>query len=442
MCRHALSALLCCMWAGPLPASAADSSSALHLVPFPKQVAVQPGVFPLTNPLTMEAPQDAAARLADLINAELQHVVCRTYAAAPVAARPHAADRRCGRSRAAAHRTDQRSAGGGLCPRNPAPRGPLQRLGRAGLLYATQTLCQLIRANRADSGLPCLTIRDWPSLRWRCFQDDLTRGPSSTLATLQAAGRSGRLPEDEPVHLLHGVPVRLPEAPADRAARRLADAGGAGGAWSSTPSRCTSTSWATSSRSATSAILKHERVRRPARDGRTCLPGQGRDLSAAGRPVLRGLPAAAVPVLQRLLRRDLGPGHGAVEGTGREDRRGRRLRPAHPPRPRPAQGKIRQAHDDVGRHHPAAPRQLDEIPKDTVMLTWGYGSGPSFEQPDRALRQVGLRVLRLPGREQLEPHPARLRRDDDRTSTTSCATAPSTGRSACSTPTGRTTAKR
>jgi len=48
-----------------------------------------------------------------------------------------------------------------------------------------QTLCQLIRANRRDGGLPCVTIRDWPSIRWRCFQDDLTRGPSSTLDTLK-----------------------------------------------------------------------------------------------------------------------------------------------------------------------------------------------------------------------------------------------------------------
>jgi hypothetical protein len=43
----------------------------------------------------------------------------------------------------------------------------------------------LIRANRQGDTLPCLAIADWPSLRWRCFQDDLTRGPSSTLDTLR-----------------------------------------------------------------------------------------------------------------------------------------------------------------------------------------------------------------------------------------------------------------
>jgi hypothetical protein len=55
----------------------------------------------------------------------------------------------------------------------------------AGLFYGLQTLCQLIRANRQGDTLPCLKIRDWPALRWRCFQDDLTRGPSSTLDTLK-----------------------------------------------------------------------------------------------------------------------------------------------------------------------------------------------------------------------------------------------------------------
>ena len=52
----------------------------------------------------------------------------------------------------------------------------------SGLYYAVQTLRQLIRANTDASGkLPCLTIRDWPSMKYRCFQDDWTRGPSPYL---------------------------------------------------------------------------------------------------------------------------------------------------------------------------------------------------------------------------------------------------------------------
>lgn len=53
-----------------------------------------------------------------------------------------------------------------------------QGLGEAGLYFAGQTIRQLVRANVKDNKLPALEIRDWPSLRYRCFMDDYTRGPS------------------------------------------------------------------------------------------------------------------------------------------------------------------------------------------------------------------------------------------------------------------------
>jgi hypothetical protein len=61
--------------------------------------------------------------------------------------------------------------------------------GEAGLYFAAQTLRQLIRANliptASGGALPCLTINDYPSLRWRCWQDDFTRGPSPKLDFLK-----------------------------------------------------------------------------------------------------------------------------------------------------------------------------------------------------------------------------------------------------------------
>jgi hypothetical protein len=54
-----------------------------------------------------------------------------------------------------------------------------------GLANALRTLTQLVRANRHDGTLPALAIRDWPSLRYRGYQDDMTRGPSSTPSFLQ-----------------------------------------------------------------------------------------------------------------------------------------------------------------------------------------------------------------------------------------------------------------
>ncbi len=54
-----------------------------------------------------------------------------------------------------------------------------------GLFHGVQTLRQLIRANRWGNGLPLVSIHDWPcALQWRAFQDDLTRGPSSTYESL------------------------------------------------------------------------------------------------------------------------------------------------------------------------------------------------------------------------------------------------------------------
>ena len=42
----------------------------------------------------------------------------------------------------------------------------------AGLFYAVQTLCQLIRANLdGENRLSCMTIQDWPSMKYRCFQE-------------------------------------------------------------------------------------------------------------------------------------------------------------------------------------------------------------------------------------------------------------------------------
>ena len=67
-----------------------------------------------------------------------------------------------------------------------SPNGAVCRgKGNIGLYYAVQTLRQLIRANADTNGnIPCLTIRDWSSMKYRCFQDDWTRGPSPHLQTV------------------------------------------------------------------------------------------------------------------------------------------------------------------------------------------------------------------------------------------------------------------
>ena len=50
-----------------------------------------------------------------------------------------------------------------------------------GIFYGTQTLKQLIRANLTSSKLRNLKIVDWPTLKYRGWQDDISRGPIPTL---------------------------------------------------------------------------------------------------------------------------------------------------------------------------------------------------------------------------------------------------------------------
>ena len=166
-------------------ASHAAELERLRLIPFPKEVRGEAGACSLDRPLVLEVADAGAEVLGRLLNEELQRAgldavqVRRLENAAP---------------------TFRLSEGGDkpALPSLPAQGGPeayaldvrereivCSAAEPAGLFHGLQTLRQLIRANRRGEALPCLTIRDWPSLRWRCFQDDMTRGPSSTLDTLK-----------------------------------------------------------------------------------------------------------------------------------------------------------------------------------------------------------------------------------------------------------------
>lgn len=51
----------------------------------------------------------------------------------------------------------------------------------AGIFYGVQTFKQLLPAPGAARELPMGTVRDWPAMRYRGVQDDLSRGPVPTL---------------------------------------------------------------------------------------------------------------------------------------------------------------------------------------------------------------------------------------------------------------------
>lgn len=50
-----------------------------------------------------------------------------------------------------------------------------------GLFYGAQTVKQMLRTDAAEPRVYATTIRDWPAMRWRGMQDDLSRGPLPTL---------------------------------------------------------------------------------------------------------------------------------------------------------------------------------------------------------------------------------------------------------------------
>jgi len=53
-----------------------------------------------------------------------------------------------------------------------------------GMFYGVQTLKQLIRANRSARTIPSCRIVDWPALKYRGWQHDISRGPIPTYGFL------------------------------------------------------------------------------------------------------------------------------------------------------------------------------------------------------------------------------------------------------------------
>jgi hypothetical protein len=181
---HRLIPLLLALATGQTLA-AGDEPDDLRLIPFPKEVRRLAGEFALDRPLILEAPAGQAAMAGQLLDDELRRaglpaLQVRTSASPNLVFRLSAdppPDRRAGQP------PNDHPEGFTLEVHDDAVVGAAST--PAGLHYGLQTLRQLIRANRRGGSLPGLVIRDWPSLRWRAFQDDLTRGPSSKLETLQ-----------------------------------------------------------------------------------------------------------------------------------------------------------------------------------------------------------------------------------------------------------------
>ena len=156
----------------------ANDTSALRLIPFPKEVSLQAGGFRLERPLVVRAGPKTDQHVSQIVLSELR----RAGGKATAAVAPDLDDRtleiRAGAVPEAVLAPPAK--GDESYVLRVGPNGAtVHGAGPAGLRHGAATLAQLIRANRGPAGLPCLVIHDWPTLRWRCFQDDLTRGPST-----------------------------------------------------------------------------------------------------------------------------------------------------------------------------------------------------------------------------------------------------------------------
>jgi hypothetical protein len=163
------------------------AASALRLIPFPKEFHLEVGKFAMARPLLLTASANQGSTLVVLIETELRRAGCAeprvqlNRASEPVLRLSAAA----ASSEPLARSFRDKATEEDYCLRISPDAVDVAGRGAQGLIYGVQTVCQLIRANRDHAQLPCLRIRDWPSLRWRGFQNDMTRGPSAKLETLE-----------------------------------------------------------------------------------------------------------------------------------------------------------------------------------------------------------------------------------------------------------------
>ncbi|NQT81882.1 beta-N-acetylhexosaminidase, partial [bacterium] len=179
----------------------AEGSTAreLRLIPYPKSVRLDKGSFRLKSRLCVIVGKDPADKFA--AEELCREILARTGIEPGISDDvPSPADGAHTLHLRVAGMLQQptellplnREKGGEAYALQVSPSGVMiQSPGSQGLFYGVQTLKQLIRANGAEHAIPCLVIEDWPSLRYRGFQDDITRGPSPLLETLKREIRLG-----------------------------------------------------------------------------------------------------------------------------------------------------------------------------------------------------------------------------------------------------------
>ncbi|HUX68258.1 MAG TPA: glycoside hydrolase family 20 zincin-like fold domain-containing protein [Terriglobales bacterium] len=176
-----------------LALAAALPAQDLALVPYPRQLARQGGVLRLARYVSIGVASGSAADrfAAQTLAAELRQIdrlhpaISRSPRARIVLARANTAlGRRLLRQSHLAFPAAARDEGYVVWV-TPRQAIVIARTD-AGVFYGVQTLRQLIHpTGRAAATLPAVKIVDWPALRWRAVQPDLSRGAIPSLAAFQ-----------------------------------------------------------------------------------------------------------------------------------------------------------------------------------------------------------------------------------------------------------------
>ena len=180
----AAGALLC---GAPLAALHAQGDDP-HLIPRPREIS--PGAYvAIPRSVTISASGIAADRFAAT---DLAATLRERGLRATVAANPQAGTFRVSLVRAetpvgsqvlaaAGLTLDEEQRAEGYVIVSNEDQAVVIAASAAGLFYGAQTIKQLIRTDGSDPQVFRATIRDWPAMRWRGMQDDLSRGPLPTL---------------------------------------------------------------------------------------------------------------------------------------------------------------------------------------------------------------------------------------------------------------------
>lgn len=158
----------------------------LRLIPSPQSVTLTEGFFPLGRissiavTSTDEDDLFAASQLAEELRAcvRTHAAIGKGFSGAVVLARVPSGD---SEADSLVQRLPDADIEGSYVLSVRPDRVVIASRNAAGIFYGVQTLKHLVRANRVDDDIPCCLILDWPALRVRGWQDDISRGPIPTL---------------------------------------------------------------------------------------------------------------------------------------------------------------------------------------------------------------------------------------------------------------------